>query len=293
MLTFRRINYENDLNQIIPLIQANLDADYSLDFFKWKHLENPFGRSFGLLALDGNKIVGLRMFMFWEFSNNPEYEVIRAIRPVDTVTDKGYRGRGLFKKLTLDGLKKCENEYDLVFNTPNENSLPGYLKMGWQRILNTGHIKLGVINLFSGKLEYKDEKISSFEFKPAIDNFQFQTNRSLSFIRWRYRDSSYKLASFLTEETNFIIYKKEKIKGISTIIIYEIYGNSGQFSKMVNSLARKLNCLFVYFLDNQEFEKVNFVTKFKRKEPVVVFKNDKFSIQHKLTLSLGDLEGKL
>ena len=65
MLTYRSINYDEDLEQIIPLIQKNLDATYTLNFFRWKHLENPFGKSYGLLALDGEKIVGLRMFMFW------------------------------------------------------------------------------------------------------------------------------------------------------------------------------------------------------------------------------------
>lgn len=293
MLNFRHIDYEKDLPEIVKIIQANLDRDYTLEFFKWKHLENPFGRSFGLLALDGERIVGLRMFMFWEFSNNPEYEVIRAIRPVDTVTDKEYRGRGLFKKLTLSGLKECENQYDLVFNTPNENSLPGYLKMGWQRLQNTGSIQMGVVNVFAGKIGFKNKNIGSLKIKGSTGKFQFQTHRSLAFYQWRYKDPSYKLAFFETTDTNFIIYKKEKIKGIPTLIIYEIYGEAGQFSKMVNSLAMELRCFLIYFLDNQEFAKVRFMTKLKRKVPVVVYKNDKFSVQHKITLSLGDLEGKL
>ncbi len=293
MLIFRNIDYQKDLDQIIKLIQANLDPYYSLDHFKWKHLENPFGRSLGFITLDEEKIVALRMFMFWEFSNTSQNVIIKALRPVDAVIDKAYRGRGLFKKLTLKGLKEWENEYDFVFNTPNENSLPGNLKMGWERIMTTGQVKIGVVNLFSEKLDFEDKKISSLEFRPATNNLRFQTHRHLSFFRWRYSEPSYKLASFLTRERNFIIYKKKKIKGIPTLILYEILGDSEQFSKMVNSLARTLNCLFVYFLENQDFEKVNFLTTFKRKEKVVVFRNDKFALHQNLTFSLGDLEGKL
>ena len=36
-------------------------------FFRWKHLENPFGRSFMLVAETDGRIVGLRAFMRWEF----------------------------------------------------------------------------------------------------------------------------------------------------------------------------------------------------------------------------------
>ncbi len=38
------------------------------DFFRWKHLENPFGESLLLVAeLDG-EIVGLRAFLRWGFT---------------------------------------------------------------------------------------------------------------------------------------------------------------------------------------------------------------------------------
>ena len=68
----------------------------------WKHYDNPFGKSYGLLARDKNIIVGARMFMFWEFRK--ANRVLRAIRPVDTITHPEYRGKGIFKKLTYKGL---------------------------------------------------------------------------------------------------------------------------------------------------------------------------------------------
>ncbi|MEO6122953.1 MAG: GNAT family N-acetyltransferase, partial [Ilumatobacteraceae bacterium] len=44
-------------------------------------------------------------------------------------------GRGLFRSLTLLGLEEMTAErVDFVFNTPNSQSRPGYLKMGWREV---------------------------------------------------------------------------------------------------------------------------------------------------------------
>ena len=59
--------------------------------------------------------------------------MLRAVRAVDTATDPDYQGRGLFTRLTLQAIDELRAEgVDFVFNTPNDQSRPGYLKMGWQ-----------------------------------------------------------------------------------------------------------------------------------------------------------------
>lgn len=131
MLTYREIDYKKDVSEIIYLLRTSLSDNHTEEGFLWKHYYNPFGQSYGRVACDNDNIVGVRMFMFWEFRKGQQ--IIKAIRPVDTITHPDYRGRGIFKKLTLEGLEECSGNYDLVFNTPNENSLPGYIKMGWKR----------------------------------------------------------------------------------------------------------------------------------------------------------------
>ena len=99
------------------------------EFFRWKHLENPFGRSFMLVAEADGRIVGLRAFMRWEFVAGDRR--FRAVRAVDTATHPDHQGKGIFSRLTLEALDSLRDQADFVFNTPNEKSLPGYLKMGW------------------------------------------------------------------------------------------------------------------------------------------------------------------
>lgn len=105
----------------------------TLDFWRWKHGDNPFGQSIGLAAMapDGS-LVGLRPFMAWQLSYGPG-DVIRAARPVDTATAAEWRGKGVFTNLTQAALAHLERRgVSLIFNTPNANSLPGYLKLGWR-----------------------------------------------------------------------------------------------------------------------------------------------------------------
>ncbi len=101
--------------------------------FHWKHRDNPFGSSPMWIAIDGGRIVAVRVFMRWEFIRNGE--VVKAVRAVDTATHPDYQGKGLFTALTLQGLGELEAEgVEFVFNTPNAKSRPGYLKMGWRDV---------------------------------------------------------------------------------------------------------------------------------------------------------------
>ena len=60
----------------------------------------------------------------------------RAVRAVDTITAPEARGRGVFTRFTLAILSNeitRDDDVSFVFNTPNDQSRPGYLKMGRKR----------------------------------------------------------------------------------------------------------------------------------------------------------------
>lgn len=122
---------------VLELLSASLgwstDAHFRA-FFTWKHEESPFGRSPGWVALDGDEVVGFRTFLRWEHEG-PDGTTHRAVRAVDTATRPTHQGRGIFRLLTLQALEDLRAEgTDLVFNTPNDQSRPGYLKMGWTAV---------------------------------------------------------------------------------------------------------------------------------------------------------------
>lgn len=132
-----------DVGGIFELLLASLgwadDATFRA-LYAWKHDENPFGASPRWVACDGDRIVGFRSFLRWEFERDGR--VLRAVRAVDTATAPEARGRGIFRALTMHGIAALEQEgVDLVFNTPNDRSGPGYLSMGWESV---GHVRFRV-----------------------------------------------------------------------------------------------------------------------------------------------------
>ena len=99
------------------------DARYDA-LYAWKHEDNPFGPSPAWVAVDGDRLAGLRVLMRWEFVEAGR--VLRAVRAVDTATHPDYQGRGIFTRLTLPRARRAAaRRVDFVFNTPNDQSRPG------------------------------------------------------------------------------------------------------------------------------------------------------------------------
>ncbi len=101
------------------------------ELFAWKHEENPFGASPTWVARQGGRLVGVRTFMRWRLRNS-DGRTATMVRAVDTATDPATRGQGVFTRLTLTAIEELTTQgVSGVFNTPNDQSRPGYLKMGW------------------------------------------------------------------------------------------------------------------------------------------------------------------
>ena len=90
-----------------------------------------FGASPIWLAEIDGQIAGYRAFMRWELVD-ASGRLWRAVRAVDTATHPDFQRRGIFSRLTMHAVEEMRDEGgDIVFNTPNTQSRPGYLKMGW------------------------------------------------------------------------------------------------------------------------------------------------------------------
>lgn len=199
---------EGDIPAIVNLLKVSLGEQLmpkSERYWRWKHVENPFGDSPVLVCLSEQEVVGVRAFMRWEWWGNGR--VYRAVRAVDTATHPDFQGKGIFKKLTLALVDHCkELGDDFIFNTPNQQSKPGYLKMGWQEVSRfpvTGSIQrpAHVVRNLLTKAPPSGKKISESPLKYFLDHPDLSTllgmsrqipalttNVSAAYLRWRYLD---------------------------------------------------------------------------------------------------------
>ena len=292
-MLYREIDYSKDIQEIVNLLLTSLSNKNSREHFIWKHIENPFGKSYGLLACENDKIIGVRMFMFWKFEKGGE--IIRALRPVDTITHPDYRGKGIFKKLTLDGLRNCSGKYDLIFNTPNKKSLPGYLKMGWEKHKDKLQYKLGIIfPLFSSsKLEIEKVTSKDLTMNLVMPSQHWTTYLTDDYLQWRYAAPVYEKVLFKCEETSgYVVYRLKKVKGIKILVLLDYRGEKYCINSVIRGLATKNKTIFVYYLSNDSMNSFNPLS-FKRQQSIVVYKEDQRDISSELLFSTGDLEGRL
>ena len=197
-----RAPHENDTAAIIELLQLSLGESKlkkTQEIWDFKHNRNPFGVSPVFLAEENTILVGVRAFMQWRWQLGDV--VWTSYRAVDTGTHPDYQGKGIFKKLTLYALDYVSQFGEcFVFNTPNDKSRPGYLKMGWQEVakIKVAFLPISIFSL--SYLFYKKKygnTITDEQLEQLCSNHNSNLNsknvlftpKSAAYLKWRYEEN--------------------------------------------------------------------------------------------------------
>jgi hypothetical protein len=267
-----RLATKEDIPQIVGLLKRSLGESLlkkSTEIWEFKHDGNPFGSSYVLVAEEEGHLLGVRAFMQWRWQNGTT--IWQAYRAVDTATDPKQQGRGIFKTLTLQALLDVQEKSScFIFNTPNEKSTPGYLKMGWEPI---GKVQLATIptlayswlQLFQKKpktlpvvtkdqLEVICEKENAFlQDKPVLF-----TPKSATYLEWRYEKNPMQPYTVqATASWYFACYVKTH-RRFKELRIAEILGtvskkNRKEMRRRILYLAFKNKCTIITTADKKLF----------------------------------------
>jgi GNAT superfamily N-acetyltransferase len=263
---------EQDIPAILELFELSLGTEGGApveSFWRWKHINNPFGVSPVLLAFDNDKLIGLRAFMRWQWRYKGE--ILPAFRAVDTATHPDYRGKGIFSKLTKALIEELEisEPASFIYNTPNTQSKPGYLKMGW-KVLGKPNVK-GSIALTLSKdstkrfetfqNDLKDIDFESISFKPSIHIDSIHTNQSLLYYKWRYQsipEIPYGAFTYTNKKKSVMLFfhLKSRARFNELRICDEIWSDGFADQKVsleaYHVLAHKLGTPIISFITAQE-----------------------------------------
>jgi len=195
-MLIREANHK-DIPQILKVLKASLGETSSKkteEVWRYKHIDNPFGESLVLIAEEDKEIIGVRAFMRWQWQKGEQ--VYSAYRAVDTATHPEHQGKGIFKELTLKALEIGKERGDhFVFNTPNAQSKPGYLKMGWKEVDKLKiHLRpLNPLKIKKNAFEYKvtgnksaSEKLTNSFFERQTAANRLFTPKHMAYLIWRY-----------------------------------------------------------------------------------------------------------
>ncbi|HPD39422.1 MAG TPA: GNAT family N-acetyltransferase [Mesotoga infera] len=272
---------ENEKQQVIDLLNEVFQAqeyftnNRTQEWWNWKYERNVFGKPIHIVATSDERLVGFRSFWPWEFICRGQ--VLKAYQPVDTVVHPDFQGLGLFTKLTVKALKQAsEIGADLLFNFPNQNSLPGYLKLGWNYVsklswlvkpLRPFHLLKTLKNKEKAIPVELDEKyrITPEMCDELIERESFdgllRTRQSKEFLWWRYGENLFfKYGALQVSEGRkklSAIFEVNQKGTRREMIIVDILGSSELIRKLFKELiivAKSVNVDFVTTIVTNGYE---------------------------------------
>ncbi|MGW1455566.1 GNAT family N-acetyltransferase [Salegentibacter agarivorans] len=303
---------EKEIPEILDVLRASLgevSSHKTESVWRFKHIDNPFGKSLVLLAISEDRIIGVRAFMRWKWQigNN----VYSAFRAVDTATHPDFQGKGIFKKLTLKALDIAEKNGDhFVFNTPNSFSKPGYLKMGWKEIsklkiyikpVNPIHWKFSENIQSSTEVKFKDVDSQLIEDynTTLVNRNELFTPKSLGYLKWRYHNNPLQSYKILSKEGFFMAGYVKKHKNLREFRVSELIFSANfdlkNIKKELNYIAQLYGVQFISYKTPEKFSGIGISGNFG---PILTFKKinldkndeDKFTELKNWQYSLGDME---
>lgn len=259
---------EQDIPAILAVLKASLGEVSSRkteDVWRFKHVDNPFAKSLVLVAVEGGEVIGVRAFMRWQWQQNEKKN--KCYRAVDTATHPDHQGKGVFKKLTLKAIEIAKEENgDFIFNTPNEQSLPGYLKMGWEKV---GQLRvkikptLPIYWLSRGTSSYSvDKNIGNSEIDRLCEDWnnsnrksgKIFTPKSAEYLSWRYENNALQDYEVYSSAGFYIAGYVKQRKYFKELRIVEIIAEDAQSyneaNKVVKKWIKKFGATFVSISDN-------------------------------------------
>lgn len=225
---------DEDLPEVLEVLRLALgETDVlhrSPELWSWKHLANPFGPSLVLVATSGGKIVGVRAFMRWQLKSD-DGSLITCARPVDTATHPGFLRRGIFRNLTLEALELAESQgIQLIFNTPNAKSKPGYLGMGWKEVGPVGIMVRPALRAFRRRQQVLGS--SYLRDAPEIPSYTpedrkprgLRTPRTSEYLSWRFERHPTAVYDSMTVEGTAAFVRSNVRSGRGELVISDLVG---------------------------------------------------------------------
>lgn len=234
------INKEEIENYIITFNKI-FHLNYNKEWFKWKYIDNIYGDSYIVMVYNNeSEMIAIRGF--WR---NDIYDNMKSFQPVDTGVLKEYRRMGIFTQMNKIVLQNIKNE--LVYNFPNHNSLPGYLKLEWKLEckynLHIGFDLLKILN--SGYLKKIDNEYLVWRFwNNPMKKYYYIRKKDIYFLLSHKKDNIYYILGVFDKK-----YKKYFKKAVFPIMFYySIYKNKFAF------LNNKCNLVIKNFKDRENID---------------------------------------
>ena len=116
---------EKFINDFSQVCSAVFNYELSRELFDRKFINNIYGASVLVVVYIDNTPSAARALWRNDLASRESYQ------PGDTCVMEICRGKGIFSEMTKRAMAMISDDA-IIYNFPNHNSFPGYIKMGWK-----------------------------------------------------------------------------------------------------------------------------------------------------------------
>lgn len=210
---------DGDEEKIIDLFEDIFNQNMSLEYWKWNYDNELFSEKYINLMWDNTTLAGHYAIIPVNMIINKK--MVKTGLSMTTMTSSQYKKKGIFKTLASDLYSKINNEVDLVWGFPNNNSIHGFLKyLNWKQIMDIPMYTCQTYKSNSSNPNIKsidkfDEKFDSL-FESVKNKYKIIVCRDSKYLNWRYEENP---------QNKYLYLVYEKDDNYLGYCIYKLYKN--------------------------------------------------------------------
>lgn len=216
------------------------------DWFRWKHLDGPWGPSIGAAVVDAAGVAGVRLLLPWLLQRGSER--VLTYRAVEAATARRAQGQGAFSMLNRYLMQRTaeSGKWSLLFSTPNMQSRDGYRKLGWRHLTPILHYYVPIFPALSASARIDEDPVLPPGWvMPRLqsDHAAITTAWDEASLRWRFDDRSgndYRWASLSEADgPNGLVYRVIRVQRIPVLLVACAWGELDSRRELLKRVARR------------------------------------------------------
>ena len=119
----------------VGVVFAKNENPKNRDHLAWQYLRSPAGPGYTSVSVSASG-EDAAIYSVFKVRAKVDSVMVDACQSLDTLTDKNYRGRGLFARLAEDVYRRSDEDgVRITYGFPNSSSGPGFFnKLGWVQL---------------------------------------------------------------------------------------------------------------------------------------------------------------
>jgi GNAT superfamily N-acetyltransferase len=234
--------------EVLDAINDSFDQPArTLDWYRWKHLEGPWGPSAGWAAVVDGRVLGVRLFVPWRVRRDTGHASI--LRAMDGAVRPEARRNGLFSRLILlelDRLSADPGDVTAVYSTSVPASREAYRKLGWAIFDVDHHVQIAKL----GRARLEQLSLAELPPMPTTQvGERLRTDWTARSMQWRtdprsgYEYSSVRLRSASSD--NGLIVRQVGAGPRRALVICHAWGDDQELAELVSAAARVYRTPFI------------------------------------------------